>query len=233
MADLLITGGSGRLGRVLSRLLPGVCAPDRAAMDITDYSSCLRAAKAHRMSTVIHCAAYVNSVGAEKNKPLCWAVNVEGTRNVVRAFQPCRFIYISTEYVFDGEEGNYREADIPGPVNFYGLTKLCGEQIVQEYPDTLIIRPAIRQDGPWRFPKAFTDQWTSDDFISDRAPDIIRAALSNECGILHMGGVRRSIYEMARSSRSDVGKMTRQECEGVNIPRDTSLDSSKWASIKG
>lgn len=227
MADILITGGSGRLGSALRKLIPGAVPPTRDALDITSGASCAAAAVAFRPKIVIHCAAFVDSASAEAERHLCWQTNVIGTRNVIRAFQPCRFVYISSEYVFDGKRGNYAENDTPGPINFYGLTKLCGEQIVQQYPNTLIIRAGIRQDGPWRFPKAFTDQWTSDRFISEAAPDIVAAALSHEVGIIHIGGERRSVYEMARSV-SDVGEMTRDQFPGLKIPRDTSLNSNKW-----
>lgn len=232
MADLLITGGTGRLGRVLRKLLPDAIAPTRAELDITDYAACVSVAAVYRPKTVIHCAGFVDTAAAEIQRDLCWAANVEGTRNTVRAFQPCRFVYLSSTYVFDGERGNYSEGDTPGPLNFYGLTKLCGEQIVQEYQNTLIIRPAIRQDGPWRFPKAFIDQWTSDIFVSERAPDIVKAALSAECGILHMGGKRRTIHELA-STVSKVGTLTRSEFTAIRLPRDTSLNGEKWDAIKG
>ena len=232
MANILITGGTGRLGRILAKLLPDALTPTHAELDITDRKACEAYALSLPQSvTVIHCAGFVDSAAAEVEREACWNANVEGTRNMARAFSPSRFVYLSSPYVFDGAKGNYSETDIPNPVNFYGLTKLCSEQAVQEYPNTLILRAGIRADPPWRFPNAFIDQWTSDDFMSVRAPEIIRAALSDCCGILHIGGHRRSVYELARTV-SEVGQMTRAQFPGVKIPRDTSLNSGKWASIK-
>lgn len=239
MADqiILITGGSGRLGTILRKLIPGSIAPTHKKMDLTDPKSTFDMLNKHRPDIVIHCAAYTNSLKAETDKDACWNLNVEGTRNILRALKfmnaTTRVVYISTDYVFDGTKGNYVEEDTPAPLNYYGLTKLIGEQLVLERPRSLVIRTGFKDDGAWRYPVAFTDQWTSGDPASVRAEQIVRVALRHDIlGMLHIGGERRSIYEFAKLLSPEVGKTTRSKFKGVKIPRDVSLNSTKWKNLK-
>jgi len=227
---ILITGGSGALGSNLQKLIK-CFAPNSKELDITDLQKCIKAVKAYDPDIVIHCAAWTDVAGAETHQQQCWKVNVIGTENLVKAAGGRRFVYISTEYVFDGEKGNYTENDIPHPVNFYSLTKLIGEAIVNQYPKTLTIRTAFKKDGPWPYAKAFTDQWMSADFASERAPDIVKASLMTSLtGIIHISGKRKTIYDLARKASPSVGKMSINDLT-VRLPRDTSLDSSLWKKI--
>jgi len=180
---------------------------------------------------VIHCAGWTDVLAAEKEKTKCWSVNVSGTENMVRASKGKRFIYISTHYVFDGMTGNYKEDDVPNPVNFYSLTKLIGEAIVVQYQNTLIIRTGFKKDGSWEYEKAFVDQWTCSDFSSERAPDIIKASLMTTLkGVIHISGKRKTIYDLARRTSPNVGKISIESAR-VKLPRDVSLNSSKWKKL--
>jgi dTDP-4-dehydrorhamnose reductase len=226
---ILITGGSGRLGTAIRKIV-SCAAPPRSEMDITDLASCrgfLRAAKPH---LIIHCAAFANATQAESRRDECWRVNVTGTRNLLESRGSARLVYISTDYVFDGEMGDYREEDIPNPVNFYGLSKLAGELITAEHDETLILRAPFRADPPWRFPAAFVDQWTSCEFVSKRAQQIVDLATAQNwpAGLMHIGGRRRSIYEMAKTASPLVGQVTRAQFKGVRLPADTSLNCDRW-----
>jgi dTDP-4-dehydrorhamnose reductase len=226
---ILITGGSGNLGTEIRKHLD-CYAPDANELDVTDFASCERAIKKYKPDIVLHCAAWTDVAGAEKNKEKCWAVNVTGTENIMKSFKK-RFVFISTDYVFDGEKGNYSEDDIPNPQNFYSLTKLAGELIVRQYPSTLIIRTAFKKDGPWPYERAFTDQWVSHEFVSAIAPQIARAVTMTELiGVIHIAGERKSIYELAKRVSPNVGKMSIKNA-GVKLPKDTSLNISKWKKI--
>lgn len=227
---IIITGGSGALGSCIRKLIK--CdAPSSTELDVTNITSCRKAMRTYDPDAIIHCAAWTDVAGAEKQQEACWRVNVIGTENMVKAATGRRFVYISTEYVFDGEKGNYREDDIPHPVNFYALTKLVGEAIVSQYQNTLIIRTAFKKDGPWPYEKAFVDQWMSADFASERAPAIVLAVLmKNLKGIIHISGERKTIYDLARKVSPNVGKMSIKDVP-VKLPRDTSLNSSLWYKL--
>lgn len=227
---ILITGGKGRLGAALARILPAQSV-DRDVLDITDASAVKIFLKKNRFDIVIHCAAYTDVASAEKNKQACYSTNVIGTENLVRNFKGQKFVYLSTDYVFDGERGNYREDDTPNPVNYYALTKLLGEMVVRQYSPTLVIRTSFKPDGPWPYEKAFVDQWTSADYVSKRAPDIARAALMpNLFGIIHIGGERKTVYDLAKKKSPQVGEISLADI-GTKLPRDVSLDSSRWRAL--
>jgi dTDP-4-dehydrorhamnose reductase len=234
MANILITGGSGRLGKALLAAAKDYpehifSAPSHSELDITE-SPLDMAGIIQWADTVIHCAAFANTFRGEIDRRECWNVNVGGTLNIVRC-HPFRLIYVSTDYVFDGSRGNYREDDIPDPVNFYGLAKLMGEAIARTVLNHLVLRAPFRDDPPWKYKRAFSDQWTSADFVSVRAPQILRAALTDLTGILHIGGPRRSTLELARMASPEVGEMSIAGV-GCPLPSDCSLDCSKWESLK-
>ncbi|MDA2922371.1 sugar nucleotide-binding protein, partial [Patescibacteria group bacterium AH-259-L07] len=190
---VLITGGSGSLGTAIQKLIQ--CdAPDKRELDIRDIKKCEQAMKKYKPDIIIHAGAYTDVSGAQIHKKTCWDVNVIGTENLARAAHGRRFIYISTSYVFDGKDGNYKEDDIPHPVNFYSLTKLLGEIVVSQYKNTLIIRTMFKPDGPWPFRRAFVDQITTAEFVSDIAPDIVKACLKPgfKHDIIHVSGTKKN-----------------------------------------
>lgn len=227
---ILITGSSGALGSCIKRLIK--CdAPDSKELNITDLKKCLSAIKKYNPDIIIHCAAWTDVAGAETNKKACWQTNVVGTENMVRTAAGRRFIYISTHYVFDGTAGNYKEDNIPNPINFYSLTKLIGETIVKQYNNTLVIRTGFKKDGPWQYKNAFADQWTCADFASERAPDIVRASLMTDLrGVIHISGKKKTIYDLAKKVSPDVGKIYIKDAK-VKLPQFIYLDSSLWKKI--
>jgi dTDP-4-dehydrorhamnose reductase len=83
---------------------------------------------------IIHCAAYTAVDQAEDDKETCYRVNVDGTRNLALIAKALNIelIYFSTDYVFDGnKEEPYSVTDVPNPINYYGLTKFLGEEIIK------------------------------------------------------------------------------------------------------
>lgn len=91
---------------------------------------------------IIHTAAVTNVDSCEKDRFLCYNVNAQGTKNIRDLAETigAKLIYISTASVFSGEEGNYKETDLPYPRNFYNLTKFLGEQVILEYNLGLVLR---------------------------------------------------------------------------------------------
>lgn len=225
---ILLTGGSGTLGTQIRQYLDCI-APSHRELDLRRNNSCARVVKRYRPDLIIHAAAYTDVAGGQRERAVAYRINVLGTQHLVRAAHGARFIYLSTEYVFDGTRGRYREDDVPNPVNYYALTKLLGELVVGQYPNTLIIRTSFKPDGPWPYPAAFTDQWTSADLASVRAPQIVQAALMPKLlGVIHIGGRRKTVYELARQCTPTVGKRSIRDVKAVTLPRDISLNTMLW-----
>lgn len=231
---LLLTGGTGRLGRELLKLNPAIVAPSRRELDITDAESVARAFRRYRSEVVIHAAAYTDVKGAETQRDTCWAINVGGTRNVVRALGGAKLVHISSDYVFYGDRGDYLEADTPGPVrNTYALSKLAAEEVARTAAHPLIIRTSFRP-REWAYPVAFTDLYTSQDYVDIIAPEIA-LALAHLADIpydtLHIATERKSVFELARRRKPDVRPGSKVEA-GVDLPDDISLNTERWRALK-
>ena len=107
-------------------------------MDITDPEGVYRVMEELRPDAVIHCAAWtaVDAAEDEENRPKVLAINAAGTRNIAEACKACdaKMMYISTDYVFNGQGTEPWQPDCKdyAPLNYYGETKLLGEQAVSE-----------------------------------------------------------------------------------------------------
>ncbi|MDI7744009.1 dTDP-4-dehydrorhamnose reductase [Lysinibacillus fusiformis] len=136
---VLVTGYSGQLGydvvregkkRGISMLGIG-----REDLDITNEVEVYQYVEKVNPDVIIHCAAYTAVDKAEDDKETCWNINVLGTQFIAKAAKKvnAKFMYISTDYVFDGKgEEPFNEADKPDPIGYYGLTKYEGEKIVSD-----------------------------------------------------------------------------------------------------
>lgn len=153
---ILITGGSGMLGRTLARTLTEHdCIPaNQPDFELTDADGVDRFISQANADCVIHCAAMTDVDGCESRRDAAFAINAEGSKHVARACHRTgtRLIHISTDYVFDGATDHpYAESDPVGPATVYGASKLAGEEYVRaECPDHLILRIAwlYGQGGP-------------------------------------------------------------------------------------
>lgn len=232
----LLTGGTGRLGRELQASMPRLRAPTRAELDVTDARSVEAWIRRHRPGVVVHAAAYTDVRRAETERATCWRVNVAGTRAVASAAREvgARLVLISTDYVFYGDLGGYREDDPPGPVrNYYALSKLAAEEIARTLPGALILRTSFRPRA-WPYDTAFTDLFTSQDYVDVIAPEIALALRHLEhipFDTLHIATERKSVFELARRRRPDVRPGSRRDA-GVGLPEDISLDVSRWQRLR-
>lgn len=145
---ILVTGANGLVGtKVLERLLHDSQDEPLAAyhqtrtneylgeipfwwLDTASAADVERVLSDARPDAVIHAGAYTNVDGAERDRDLAWASNVDVTATLARACaaRGVRLVYLSTEYVFDGTAGPYRETDPVNPLGWYAKTKLAGEQ---------------------------------------------------------------------------------------------------------
>ena len=155
---LLITGAIGLYGSKLAKMalernievyscdvqeMP-VCG-NFVKFDVSNKELVDQAFTRVKPDVVVHAATLTDVDKCELNKELAWKINVEGTRNIVQAAKTAGsfLIYISTDYVFNGEKGNYTELDKPDPINYYGLTKLKAEELVKDQDEYFIGRPSV------------------------------------------------------------------------------------------
>lgn len=143
---ILVTGANGQLGfdviKELKKRNIECLGIDKEELDITDKDAVYDYIIKVNPECVIHCAAYTAVDKAEDEREVCYKVNVEGTENIVKACKKvnAKMIYISTDYVFDGQ-GN-RPFEIDGninPLSVYGETKYEGELKVKENLDKYFI----------------------------------------------------------------------------------------------
>lgn len=143
---VLVTGYSGQLGydvvregKIRGHEMYGTSSQD---LDITDKQSVYTYVKTLNPEVIIHCAAYTAVDQAEDDRERCYEVNVTGTKNLAEAAKDvdAKFVYISTDYVFNGQgKEPFTEMDQPNPVGYYGVTKLDGEKAVQSVLDRWFI----------------------------------------------------------------------------------------------
>ncbi len=135
---VLVTGVKGQLGYDVMKELEkrghvGI-GTDVDNMDITNADEVRKVITEAAPDAVVHCAAYTAVDAAEENVDLCRRINAEGTANIANVCKEsdCKMIYISTDYVFDGEGTHFRKPDDERhPLNVYGQTKYEGELAVE------------------------------------------------------------------------------------------------------
>lgn len=143
---VLVTGAKGQLGHdIVNELIQRdheVVGVDVEEMDITDAKTVKKSIEDADVEAVIHCAAYTAVDAAEDHEELCRQVNAGGTENIARVCGELglKMIYISTDYVFDGEgERPWEPDDERKPLNVYGKTKYEGELAVEKYVERFYI----------------------------------------------------------------------------------------------
>lgn len=232
---ILYTGGTGLLGKELQQLMPDAFFPSHTEFDVTDYSQMLEFLQKKEIQVLIHGAAYTSPPRVDKDPMGALETNIIGTANIVKLcfLYGIRLVYLSTDYVFNGEQGNYSEEDSVFPVNKYAWSKLGGECAVRMYDNSLIIRTSFGAI-PFPYPKAFVDQFTSRESVKIFAKKLVEILKSDLTGTLHVGGSRQTTYEYAKSLNPH------QSIEGLRttdvnfrIPKDTSLNCKKYNNIFG
>jgi len=232
---LLVTGGSGLLGGELRRRLPDARFPTSAEFDVTDYGQMDAYLRGKDVTILLHAAAFTSPPRVDWEPDRALRVNVIGTANVVRLCMAhsLRLVYISTDYVFRGDQGNYAEDDPVFPVNKYAWSKLGGECAARMYDDSLIVRTTF---GPNVFPyeKAFVDQWTSRQSVGEIAAKVVALLQRDVRGVIHVGGPRRTVFEYARSLDPERPLQPLSVSEvSFRVPSDTSLNTGRYDALMG
>ena len=235
----LITGSKGKLGTELVSLIPNSLHPVSKELDITNRSSVFDFINHEQPNLIIHCAAITGIRECEEKKSLAWNVNVLGTENIVKACEEyqndCYFVYVSTACVFRGDIGDYIETDIPYPKNFYALTKLLSEFIVNSSGITkkLVIRTNFVGREKWPYRKAFIDRFGTYLFADDLAKAMISVIAKGVTGTVHVCGEEKfSMFELAKITTPDILPMTLAEYEGPPLTVNMTLRSDRISPFK-
>lgn len=224
-------------------------------MDITNRDEVLSAINRFRPDIVIHAAAETNVDKCEVEKERARRVNADGTKNIAEACNEtgAKPVYVSTDYVFDGEKGLYGEDDKPKPINYYGHTKLEGEKHIAKVEGHLIIRSSVLYGWhPWK--KNFAT-WVLDSFsqgkqikivddhynsptLADNLSEILLEAVKKDLrGLFHIAGRKRiNRFEFGLEIARTFGlnqelikpiKMAELKAWVARRPRDSSLRVDK------
>ncbi|WP_127132185.1 SDR family oxidoreductase [Pseudoflavitalea rhizosphaerae] len=235
---ILITGANGLLGQHLVQellhqqftVVATSKGPNRLpfepseqfsyrSLDVTDELNLEKVMDEERPDVIVHAAAMTQVDECEKNTELCEKVNVYGTTQLLvdaEAFSKY-IIYVSTDFVFDGLNGLYREDDDLRPVNFYGFTKMQAEAIMHtsEIPWAIVrtclvygnplqgtrsnivnwVRESLQEGEPI---KVVSDQMRTPTYVGDLAKGLVEMIKRRSTGIYHLSGKEQlTPYQMA------------------------------------
>ncbi len=185
-------------------------------LDITNLDQVQSVLDKYDPDIILHLAAMTNVDDCEQNPEVAYNVNVIGTVNLLKHFTK-KFVFISSDYVFNGQAGPYREDDTVAPINVYGQTKLNAEKRVQEIAhEWLIIRTNVVWNVGGKYVASFvdwligelrrgnpvrivTDQWNNPVYTVNLAMVLSELLQQNASGVLHYGSKDiLNRYEFAR-----------------------------------
>jgi dTDP-4-dehydrorhamnose reductase len=251
-----ITGAGGLIGSYLAHSPyrpPWPIRPlTRADLDLTDFAAVERLFRAESPRLVIHCAALSKSPDCQAHPELAKKINVEATAHLAALASASDFIFFSSDLVFDGRKGNYRESDPVNPLSIYGETKAAAEEIVLRNPRHTVVRTSLNSGTTpkgntayneqmresWRKGqtlKLFVDEFRSPISAAVTARALWELAARPQPGLYHLAGAERL-------SRLQIGQLlaarhpeltarmescSLRDYTGAPRPPDTSLNCSK------
>ncbi len=232
MKSAWITGSNGLIGNYIVRTAPQFGAQwrlralTRAQFDLLDFAGIEREFKKDGPGLIIHCAGISSVADAHKNPELARKVNVEATQFLAELAADIQFVFFSTDLVFDGRKGHYRETDTPNPLHLYGETKAAAEQIVRKNPRHLVLRTSINggisaagnrgfneqlrqalESG--RGMTLFTDEFRCPIFAGETARAVWQLAEQRCAGIVHVAGAEKL-------SRFQIGQLMLKRRPGMS-----------------
>jgi dTDP-4-dehydrorhamnose reductase len=219
----VVIGGTGILGKTLKEIDSDLICLN-SEYDIFQFDKLKNKLDSINPKLIINCAA-IKSERVIENPVESINVNIIGSCNLSKYCieNLIRLVYISTDYVYSGLDGNYSEHDEILPSNLYAWTKLGGESCVKLVPNHLIIRTSF---GETKFPYdiAFDNLITSKDYVDIIAPMILKASNSIFVGTMNIGTEPKSIYEYA-SKRNQVNKGS------LISPKNYSLNTKEYEKL--
>ncbi|MEM1637915.1 MAG: SDR family oxidoreductase [Pyrobaculum sp.] len=212
--------------------------------------------KSFRPDAVVISAAYTDVDRCEEEPARCLAVNCLGVAAVAKALPGAHVVYISTDYVFSGDRGMYAESDLPSPVQWYGVSKLCGERAAAAYASKwTVLRPstlfgvggsklnfamwAAGELSAGRKIRAYTDLYSSPTLADSLAEAVAEALERGVYGLFHFAGAdRASRYQWALAIAKRLGAEGLVEPSSsaaaswrAKRPRDSSLSVEKARGV--
>ena len=251
---IIIFGAGGQLGSELMQMIPDALNvyhntnEKGIALDVSDYIKIEDLILKCRPEVIINATALTNVDACETEKQRAVSINAEAVRHIARAASVAKsyLVHVSTDYVFDGKTGMYKENSEPNPINYYGLTKLLGDWAALSYDDSLVIRTSGVFGFKNNYPKFVMNQLKSGkevravkSFYSPihaklLAEAVVELTQMRRTGVINVAGPRISRYNLAVEiaerlnvpingiSELDQNEMTWT----AQRPYDSSLDSS-------
>ena len=232
---------------------------DSVKMDLKNYEMVSSVLTEIKPDVVIHLGAMTGVDLCEKEKTSASEINTKATEIIAKECSKLNsfLVYVSTDYVFDGNFGMYKEDDVANPLGFYGKSKLEGEKAVQNFSTNWCIARTSTPFGLHPTKKSFPmwvienlqkqkqidvliDQFTSPTYIPNLSRMLIEISERRITGIIHAAGASKiSRYQMA-SMVSDKLNLDGTLLEQISMnkmkwvaqrPKDSSLDVSRASSI--
>ena len=228
-------------------------------LDLTNQEKIKQTIQNTKPDRIIHLAAMTNVDICESEQEIATILNAKSTETIAKeaANQHAFFVYVSTDYVFDGKQGMKKEDDITNPLGFYGKSKLEGELAINKLASNWCIARTSTPFGihPKKksFPiwvkenleskkeiKVLTDQFTSPTYVPNLSKMLIEVATRQINGIIHLAGATRiSRYDLAKiiADKLDLNcsllipAKTDQMNWKAQRPKDSSLDVSYATEI--
>ena len=230
---VVVTGGTGRFGNILKSFKSRykVFFPTKKDLDILNEKKIYKYLKKIKPNYLIHLAGLSRPmIDHEKNIKKSIDLNIIGTANITKAcsLNNIKLIYFSTNYVYPGKKGNYKETDPLLPVNNYALSKLGGEASVQLYKNSLILRVSMTEK-PFVHSKAFANVKTSFAYHDEVAKFLFK--ILNKKGVLNIGGKPQFIYNFAKKDNKNVKKVYLKKNAKIGMPFDSSINLAKLKRI--
>jgi dTDP-4-dehydrorhamnose reductase len=189
------------------------------ATNLRDATSVQHLLEKHKPDVLVHAAAMTQVDDCERNKDACWDINVSATRYLIQAAEKTNtfFLFLSTDFVFDGLQGPYAEEDAVNPLSYYGASKVAAERLVRNSKLAWSIVRTVLVYGVAADPKrsniitwvknnleqgkklkVVTDQWRTPTLVQDLAAGCKLVADKKATGIYHISGSETlTPYEMA------------------------------------
>ena len=229
MIKIVVTGGSGRFGKELQKYKSKhkILFPIKKEFDILNIEKLRKYLIKKKPNILIHLAGLSRPMNIhEKKIENSIDLNIIGTANVTKVCKEfnIKLIYFSTNYVYPGTKGNYKESDPLLPVNNYAWSKLGGEASVQLYKNSLILRVCMTEK-PFVHDKAFANVKTSFMFHQDVVKILFK--LLKKKGVINVGGKSDYVYNFARKNNPYTKKIFLKKKDKSRMPFDSSINLSK------